>query len=135
MTNPEERLFMLDLAIVQLISGILVTLGSTLLAISIGFGLTIPQSMRDALLETLVMRTELSAEVQQSILQQSLSNYVFVLAIVSTTLIGIGVLFASVKTAKIRKEIKASRTVARLLRTDIPKDAILDNAARMQNRV
>ena len=33
MTNPEERLFMLDLAIVQLIAGILVTLGSTLLAI------------------------------------------------------------------------------------------------------
>ena len=57
MTNPEERLFMLDLAIVQLIAGILVTLGSTLLAISIGFGLTIPETMKDAILQALVMKT------------------------------------------------------------------------------
>jgi hypothetical protein len=134
MTNPEERLFMLDLAIVQLISGILVTLGSTLLAISIGFGLTIPEAMRDALLQSLVTRTELSPELQQSILQQSLSNYVFVLAIVSTVLIATGVLFASVKTAKIRKEIKAARAVAKLLNSDIRANPPEDNARHLQNQ-
>jgi hypothetical protein len=119
MTNPEERLFMLDLAIVQLIAGILVTLGSTLLAISIGFGLTIPETMKDAILQTLVMKTELSPEVQQTIVQESLSNYVFILATVSTTLIVMGVLFASAKTAKLRKQIKASRNIANLIDTDI----------------
>lgn len=119
MTNPEERLFMLDLAIVQLIAGILVTLGSTLLAISIGFGLTIPETMQDALLQTLVMKTELSPEAQQTIVQESLSNYVLILAAVSTTLIVMGVLFASAKTAKLRRQIKASRKIANLLDTDI----------------
>ena len=121
MTNPEERLFMLDLAIVQLIAGILVTLGSTLLAISIGFGLTIPETMKDAILQALVMKTELSPEVQQTIVQESLSNYVFILAAVSTTLIVMGVLFASAKTAKLRRQIKASRKIANLIDTDIKK--------------
>lgn len=119
MTNPEERLFMLDLAIIQLISGILVTIGSTLLAISIGFGLTIPEEMQDAILQALVMKTELSPELQQTIVEQSLSNYVFVLATVSTTLIVMGVLFASAKTAKLRKEIKATRKIVSLIATDI----------------
>lgn len=119
MTNPEERLFMLDLAIVQLIAGILVTLGSTLLAISIGFGLTIPEAMQDALLQTLVLKTELSPEAQQTIVQESLSNYVFILAATSATLIVMGVLFASAKTTKLRRQIKASRKIANLIATDI----------------
>jgi hypothetical protein len=119
MTEMEGRLFMLDLAIVQLIAGILVTLGSTLLAISIGFGLTIPEAMQDAILQIIVMKTEVSPEVQEMLVQESLSNYVLVLAAVSALFIIVGVLFASVKTAKIRKQIKANHKIAKLLATDM----------------
>jgi hypothetical protein len=135
MTNVEEKLFMLDLAIVQLIAGILLTLGSTLLAISIGFGLTIPEAMQDALLQAFVMRTELSPEVQQVLVQESLSNYVFILASVSATLIVSGVLFASAKTAKIRKQIKTSRNVAKLIATDIQRMPPTSSAHQLENNL
>jgi hypothetical protein len=123
----EERLFMLDLAIVQLIAGILVTLGSTLLAISIGFGLTIPQAVQDAILQMLIMKTQVSPEVQQMLVQESLSNYVLVLGGVSVVLIITGVLFASVKIAKIRKKIKTNRDIADLLATDIREKELITN--------
>ena len=127
MTNVEERLFMLDLAIVQLIAGILVTVGSTLLAISIGFGLTIPGAMQNAILQMLALETEVSPEVQQMIVQESLSNHVLVLAAFSILLIIIGVIFASTKIAKIRRQIKANRNIANLLSTDISKKGSITN--------
>lgn len=122
MTNVEERLFMLDLAIVQLIAGILVTLGSTLLAISIGFGLTIPATMQELLLQMFTMNTGILPEVQQELVQESLSNYVLILASVSVLLIITGVIFASVKINKIKRRIKASRVISNLLSTDLPGD-------------
>jgi hypothetical protein len=132
MTDPEEKLFMLDLAIVQLIAGILVTIGSTLLAISIGFGLTIPEAMQDALLQTLVMKTELSPEMQQTILEESLSNYVFILAAVSASLILMGVLFASARTAGLRRQIKAGRKIAKLLAEDIQEKPVIKQSTRIE---
>ena len=132
MTDPEEKLFMLDLAIVQLIAGILVTIGSTLLAISIGFGLTIPEAMQDALLQTLIMKTELSPEMQQTILEESLSNYVFILAAVSASLILMGVLFASARTAGLRRKIKAGRKIARLLAEDIQEKPVIKQSTRIE---
>lgn len=122
MTNVEERLFMLDLAIVQLIAGILVTLGSTLLAISIGFGLTIPATMQELLLQMFTMNTGILPEVQQELVQESLSNYVLILASVSVLLILTGVVFASAKINKIKRQIKASRVISTLISTDLPSD-------------
>lgn len=118
MTKMEERLFMLDLAIVQLIAGILVTLGSTLFAISIGFGLTIPAAIQDAIFQMLV-RTELSQELQNILVQESLTNYVFVLAAVGMLLIISGILFASIRIKKLRKQILYSKDISNLLDTDI----------------
>jgi hypothetical protein len=132
MTDPEEKMFMLDLAIVQLIAGILVTIGSTLLAISIGFGLTIPEAMQDALLQTLIMKTELSPEMQQTILEESLSNYVFILAAVSASLILMGVLFASARTAGLRRQIKAGRKIAKLLAEDIQEKPVIKQSTRIE---
>jgi hypothetical protein len=128
MTNIEERIFMLDLAVVQLIAGILVTLGSTLFAISIGFGLTIPNTMKDALIQLLTMGGEISPEVPHVLVYESLSNYVLILALFSVLLIVAGVVFASVKFNKIKTQIKASRAAENLIRTDIKQvDPILDN--------
>lgn len=128
MTEVDERLFMLDLAIVQLISGILVTLGSTLFAISIGFGLTIPSTMQDVIFQLAVMDTEISPEVQQMLVQESLGNYVLLLASFSVVLIITGVVFASAKIKTIRRQIKERRTIQGLISTDINQDDKLPNA-------
>lgn len=122
MTKMEERLFMLDLAIVQLIAGILVTLGSTLFAISIGFGLTIPTAMQDAIFQML-MRTEVSPELQNILVQESLTNYVFVMAAIGIVLIISGILFASTKIKKLRKQILYNSDISNLLDTDIKEDS------------
>ena len=117
----EEKLFSLDLAIVQLIAGILVTLGSTLFAISIGFGLTIPAAMQDAILQMLT-KTELSQELQNILVQESLTNYVFVLAAVGMILIISGIVFASIRIKKLRKQILYGKDISNLLDTDIIED-------------
>ena len=122
MTNVEERLFMLDLAIVQLIAGILVTLGSTLFAISIGFGLTIPNTMQEVLMQVFTMKTEISPEIQQELVHESLSNYVLILALFSVLLMISGVVFASAKINRIKRQIKARRTAQKLISTDIQED-------------
>ena len=122
MTNAEDRLFMLDLAIVQLIAGILVTLGSALLAISIGFGLTIPNTMQEILVQLFSMRTAISPEIQAELVGEALSNYVLILAIFSVLLIIAGVVFASAKASKIKKEIKARRAAHALISTDIQEE-------------
>ena len=143
MTKMEERLFMLDLAIVQLIAGILVTLGSTLFAISIGFGLTIPTAMQDAIFQML-MRTEVSPELQKILVQESLTNYVLVMAAIGILLIISGILFASTKINKLRKQIMYNNDISNLLDTDINKDSTtkeirpglnesLPNPSRLEN--
>ena len=119
---------MLDLAIVQLIASILVTLGTTLLAISIGFGLSIPTEMQEAIFQLVMMRGNLSAELPQALVLQSLTNYVMILAGVGIVLAIVGVAFASAKTNKIRKQIIKERNVSRLLATDVKaqSDAVTD---------
>ena len=106
MTQAEDRLFMLDLAIIQLIAGILVTLGSTLFAISIGFGLTIPSALKDTLSEIVAMKLDGISGIDQELLQMSLNNYVLVLAISGILLIIVGVIFASAKMNAIKKNAK-----------------------------
>jgi hypothetical protein len=134
MTNLEERLFVLDLAIAQLIAGILVTLGSTLVAISIGFGLSIPTSMQDAIFQFLAMRTTLPPEVEQALVQESLTNYVMILAFVGVVLVIIGVLFASTKINKIRRQIREHSDISDLLTTDILKKDTMVNHLDMEDR-
>ena len=106
MTQAEDRLFMLDLAIIQLIAGILVTLGSTLLAISIGFGLTIPSALRETLAEIAALKLDGITAIDQELLQLSLNNYVLVLALSGILLIIIGVIFASAKMNGIKKHAR-----------------------------
>jgi hypothetical protein len=133
MTNAEERLFMLDLAIVQLIAGILVTLGSTLFAISIGFGLTIPNTMQEVLVQIFTMRTEISPEIQQELVQESLSNYVLILAFFSVLLIVAGVVFASAKARKLKGQIKAARTAQNLIATDLQEESITNSPSTAES--
>ena len=97
---------MLDLAIIQLIAGILVTLGSTLLAISIGFGLTIPSALRETLAEIAALKLDGITAIDQELLQMSLNNYVLVLALSGILLIIIGVIFASAKMNEIKKHAR-----------------------------
>ena len=130
MTNAEERLFMLDLAIVQLIAGILVTLGSTLFAISIGFGLTIPNTMQEILVQIFTMNTEISPEIQQELVHESLSNYVLILAFFSILLIIAGVVFASAKARKLKGQINSARAAQNLISTDLKEGESATSNAR-----
>jgi ABC-type amino acid transport system permease subunit len=118
LTQAEDRLFMLDLAIIQLIAGILVTLGSTLFAISIGFGLTIPSALKETLSEIVAMKLDGISGIDQELLQMSLNNYVLVLAISGVVLIIFGVIFASAKMNAIKKNAKKREM---LKRDDKPK--------------
>ncbi len=104
---------MLDLAIIQLIAGILVTLGSTLFAISIGFGLTIPSALRETLAEIAAMTLDGITAIDQELLQMSLNNYVLVLALSGILLIIIGVIFASAKMNAIKKHARKEGTQKR----------------------
>jgi ABC-type amino acid transport system permease subunit len=120
LTQAEDRLFMLDLAIIQLIAGILVTLGSTLFAISIGFGLTIPSALKETLSEIVAMKLDGISGIDQELLQMSLNNYVLVLAISGVVLIIFGVIFASAKMNAIKKNAKKREM---LKRDEKPKSA------------
>ena len=130
MTNAEERLFMLDLAIVQLIAGILVTLGSTMFAISIGFGLTIPNTMQEVLIQIFTMKTEISPEIQQELVNESLSNYVLILAFFSVLLIIAGVVFASAKARKLKGQINSVKAAQNLISTDLHEEESVTNNAQ-----
>ena len=118
---------MLDLAIVQLIAGILVTLGSTLFAISIGFGLTIPNTMQQVLMQIFTMNTEISPEIQQELVHESLSNYVLILAFFSVLLIIAGVVFASAKARKLKGQINAAKAAQNLISSDLREEETIPN--------
>lgn len=100
---------MLDLAVIQLIAGILVTLGSTLLAISIGFGLTIPTTLRQTLGEIALLKLDGIAVIEQELLQTSISNYVLLLAVSGILLIIVGVVYASAKMNIMKRRIRKER--------------------------
>lgn len=88
---------MIDLAIIQLIAGILVTLGSTLFAISIGFGLTIPPTVKEMLGELIAMKLDGIGEVEQELLRSSVDTYLLLLATTGIAFIIAGVLFAAAR--------------------------------------
>ncbi|HXV46428.1 MAG TPA: hypothetical protein VD736_07140 [Nitrososphaera sp.] len=120
-SSEKERILQIDMAMVQLVTTILVTLGSTLVAISIGFGLTMPSVVTQAvnkIAETDVTNIPNSIPSQTlpqdaqamtvQLLQESLNNYVLVLAVIGFILIAIGILYSSAKITKMKKSLMGS---------------------------
>ncbi|HKX82329.1 MAG TPA: hypothetical protein VJL54_08745 [Nitrososphaera sp.] len=106
MTKSEDRLFMLDLAVIQLIAGILVTLGSTLFAISIGFGLSIPPTVKEMLGELIAMKLDGISAVEQELFQSSINTYLLLLATIGVGFIIAGVLFAAARMNSMKRQLR-----------------------------
>ena len=70
--------------------------------------------------------------MQQTILEESLINHVFILATVSASLILMGILFAPARTASLRTQIKAVRKIATLLAEDNPEKTVIEQSARIE---
>jgi hypothetical protein len=106
--SHEDLSLQLDLAAAQIITSVLVTLGATLFALSIGIQLTIPQAIRDALSQVVIEQGMIS-EIQQGIVQQALDNYIVLLTATGAVLILAGIAYGSAKIGKMRKRIGAAR--------------------------
>jgi hypothetical protein len=100
----------LDLAAAQIVTSVLVTLGATLFALSIGIQLTIPPVVRDVIDQVVVDQIVLS-EVQYDIVQQALDNYIILMAAVGAILILAGIAYGSAKIGKLRRKIKSAMDV------------------------
>lgn len=100
----------LDLAAAQIVTSVLVTLGATLFAISIGIQLTIPPVVRDVIDRVVVDQIVLS-DLQYDIVQQALDNYIIVLAGVGAILILAGIAYGSAKIGGLRKKINSALDV------------------------
>lgn len=98
---------MIDLAVVQVVTGVLVTLGSTLLAISIGFELTLPQSVKQAIAQAVIERVPNIPEIQTQLPAEPFTNYLLGLACIGAILILAGVLYGSSKFGQMKRKIEA----------------------------
>lgn len=103
----EDRLFMIDLAIIQVVTGVLVTLGATLLAISIGFELTLPPSVKQAIAQTVLEKVPNIPEIQTQLPAEPFTNYLLGLACIGAILILAGILYGSSKLGQMRKKLGA----------------------------
>lgn len=101
-----EWTLQLDLAAAQIVSSVLVTLGATLFAISIGIQLTIPPVVKDVIDQVVVDQILLS-DMQYDIVQQAIDNYILVLAGVGALLVLAGIAYGSAKIGKMRRKIKS----------------------------
>jgi hypothetical protein len=97
---------MIDLAIVQVVTGVLVTLGSTLLAISIGFELTLPPSVKEAIAQAVLERVPNIPEIQTQLPAEPFTNYLLGLACIGAILVLAGVLYSSSKLGQMRQKIE-----------------------------
>ncbi len=98
---------MIDLAIVQVVTGVLVTLGSTLLAISIGFELTLPPSVKQAISQAVLEKVPNIPEIQTQLPAEPFTNYLLGLACIGAILTLGGVLYGSSKLGQMRRKIEA----------------------------
>ena len=100
MTVGEERLWQIDVAVVQLVTSILVTLGSTLFAISIGFELALPPAVKQVIGQMVVMNVP---EIPYELVHESLTNYILLLAASGVILVMAGISYGSARISRIKK--------------------------------
>lgn len=110
MTRNDDLSLQLDLAAAQIITSVLVTLGATLFALSIGIQLTIPQVVKDAINQVVTDQAIVSS-IQPGIIQQALDNYVILMTSIGAILVILGIAYGSAKIGKMRKKVKAAMDV------------------------
>lgn len=111
MTVDENLSLQLDLASAQIVTTVLVTLGATLFAISVGIQLTLPPLVNN-LIDQVVTDRVVVSEIQYDIVQRALDNYIVLLTTTGALLVVIGIIYGSVKIGKIRRKIvRAAKNV------------------------
>ena len=103
----EDKLFMIDLAIIQVVTGVFVTLGATLLAISIGFELTLPPTVKQAIAQAVLEKVPNITEIQTPLPAEPLTNYLLGLACIGAIFILAGALYGASRISQMRKKIGA----------------------------
>jgi hypothetical protein len=78
MAINENLSLQLELASAQIITTVLVTLGATLFAISVGIQLTLPPIVEDVI-DQLMTERMIVSDIQHNVVQQALDNYIFLL--------------------------------------------------------
>jgi hypothetical protein len=101
----KATLLQLDLAIVQIITTVLVTLGSILFAISIGLELTLPAEVKE------MIRHVMAQNVQYNVVGQAIDNYIMLIAGIGSILIVTGIVYGSAKIAGIKRRMKSAKEV------------------------
>ena len=104
MEASENLSLQLDLAAAQIVTTILVTLGATLFAISIGIQLTLPPIVND-LVDQIVTDRVAVPEIQYDIVQRALDNYIVLLTTTGALLVLIGIIYGSAKIGQVRRKI------------------------------
>jgi hypothetical protein len=104
MALNENLSLQLDLASAQIITTILVTLGATLFAISVGIQLTLPPIVEDVIDQLMTERLMVS-DIQYDIVQQALDNYIYLLTTIGALLLMAGIIYGSAKIGRIRRKM------------------------------
>jgi ABC-type amino acid transport system permease subunit len=106
MAVDENLSLQLDLASTQIVTSVLVTLGATLFAISVGIQLALPPIVSDLVSQALIDPTVVP-DIQYDVVQKALDNYVALLTTTGALLVFFGIVYGSVKIGGIRR--KAAR--------------------------
>jgi hypothetical protein len=92
----------IDLAVVQIVTTILITLGATLFAVGIGFDIAIP-----SILNRIIESDSVDLQgVDDVFMSSTLNNYGFILTSIGAIMVIMGVVYGSASLAKIRKRGK-----------------------------
>ena len=104
MSADENLSMQLDLAAAQIVTSVLVTLGATLFAISVGIQLALPPIVSD-LIDQVVIDPVAVPDIQYDVVQRALDNYVALLTTTGALLVVVGIVYGSVKIGRIRRKI------------------------------
>lgn len=88
-----------DLAIAQMITTILITIGATLFALGFGFDVAFPPIVQD------ILSNDAPTGLQGEVLL-SLDNYSFILMAAGMLMLLVGIMYGSIRLSTIRKRVK-----------------------------
>jgi hypothetical protein len=100
----EDSSLQVDLAIAQIVTTILITIGATLFAIGFGFDIAFPPIVQD------ILNNGAPANLQDEVLL-TLDNYSFILMAAGILMMIVGVSYGSVRLSEIKRRLKRERQI------------------------
>ncbi|HXV46188.1 MAG TPA: hypothetical protein VD736_05900 [Nitrososphaera sp.] len=100
----EDSSLQVDLAIAQIVTTILITIGATLFAIVFGFDIAFPPIVQD------ILSNGAPGNLQEGVLL-TLDNYSFILMAAGILMMIVGVSYGSVRLSEIKRRLKRERQI------------------------